>query len=1256
MWLDATAGRPGGGRLGGTVVTLRLMYRQDPAGQAVELTLDGPGGRRRTVSAPLAFDMTVQDREDVRWYLEDYLQYPVDPAPLVAHRVEALLASLGTDLFTGVFGGADASSLWAEVAGKLADTRIEIEEGAEGTSGIPWELLRDPAGASAGAGAGDGAGDVALGASAFVRSPSGAATLAAPPELAAGTLRVLLVICRPAGSADVPFRSVASHLVRLSSGAREAFQLDVLRPPTFEQLRTTLEKAKAAGSPYHVVHFDGHGAYLNADVVTSAAGPEPDAAGLPLLWPPRPGAHGFLFFEDPDARGNQQLADGPTLGALLASTGVQVLVLNACRSAHADLVAEPETVTAEPDAHQRIRAYGSLAQEVVDAGVAGVVAMRYNVYVVTAAQFIGSVYTALRDGRDLGTAVNAARRQLAACPLREVGGEPRALQDWLVPVVYEATPLALPAFDAAGPQSVANLSQAEAERERASLDPAMPAGPEVGFFGRDETLLALDRAFDVAPAVLLQAWAGAGKTATAMEFARWYRLTGAADEVLFTSFAHRLPLDRLLDQVGNALGPALAEHGVQWAALDDAASRRAWALRILDEVPVLWVWDNVEPVTGFPAGASDAWPTADQQELAGFLSDLSQNTRCKVLLTSRRDEHAWLGNLVRRVNMPPMPMLERRELARAIAAQQPGGAELFDSVQDWRPLLEFTQGNPLTVTILVRQALRDHRATSRQIGEFVAELRAGAAKVTDDDTQGRDRSLASSLNYGFSQAFTEDERAQLALLSLFQGFVDVTSLRLLGSEFVSEPVPAVAGLTPRAGRALLDRAAEVGLLTALPGGRYTVHPAVPWHLQGLFARHYGPPGSTAAQAAVRVWTEAASARGRLYFHQFEQGDAGMVGLLSAEEANLLRARQLTIEHRWTAGKGPEDPILGPMQGLCALYDLTGRRTEWRRLVEELVPFVTDPGTGGPLPGGEQRWDLITGYRIRIATRTRDWQAAEKLQETAIAWCRKQAKAPLALPPEELDETQRNLIRNLAVAVHARGDSLREQHDPGCVQPYLEATALCQRIGARREESMAAHNLGRAYEEIPGMRDLDESERWYRRDLELLEDDDTLGRARLQVQLGNLATQRYRDALLARVKSGGFQGPVPILGPELARLANTAIGAYMASLKLLPADATDDFAVTYNQLGLIYRYVGRPGTAFEYIQKSIMFQEQQADRYGAGTARGNAAEALEEAGRYRDALLYARASLRDFLAVGPGAAERADRAREMISRLERGAAR
>src|SRR5262249_56522900 len=73
------------------------------------------------------------------------------------------------------------------------------------------------------------------------------------------------------------------------------------------------------------------------------------------------------------------------------------------------------------DVHARIRAYGSLAAEVADTGVPGVVAMRYNVYVVSAAQFMADLYAHLLAGRSLGQAAGAARKALADNPVRQIG-------------------------------------------------------------------------------------------------------------------------------------------------------------------------------------------------------------------------------------------------------------------------------------------------------------------------------------------------------------------------------------------------------------------------------------------------------------------------------------------------------------------------------------------------------------------------------------------------------------------------------------------------------------------------------------------------------------------------------------------------------------------------------------------------------------------------------------------------------------------
>jgi tetratricopeptide (TPR) repeat protein len=1205
------------------MVTLRVVDRVAGAEHAVELQLAGPGSVR-SASVRFGFELSARDREDLRWYLEDYLQYPVDPAPEIARGVEARLAALGAELFQQVFRTSDdARELWFALKKSLSDARVEVATGVDGAAGIPWELLRDPA----------TDGPLALRAGAFVRAlAETTAPLRVPP--ASEKLRVLLVICRPGGRADVPFRSVASHLVRLSSGAREAFQLDVLRPPTFAQLDRVLQAARAAGAPYHVVHFDGHGAWLDDDTVAAGAVSELDRQHFSVLSPLRSGSHGYLVFEDPSVKENQQLVDGPALGQLLVDGGVPVLVLNACRSAHAGLATEPEP-GADLDAHGRVRAYGSLAQEVMDAGVAGVVAMGYNVYVVTAAQFIADVYASLLEGRELGQAVTAARRQLMASPLRQVSMEPRPLQDWLVPVVFEAAPVALRTTPQAQPERTITLSQREAGQERAGLDPAQLAAPDVGFYGRDETLLALDRAFDTARIVLLHAWAGAGKTTTALEFARWYELTGAVQGVLVTTFTRHLPLARLLDQIGDQFGPALSQQGIDWATLDDA-QRRKLAVHVLVQVPVLWVWDNVEPVAGFPAGTQSAWTQAEQDELAGFLRDLAKtNSGCKVLLTSRRDEQAWLGDLPARVALPPMPMLERLELAKAVASKQTGTGQRFLEVEDWRPLLEFTQGNPLTVTVLTRQALRDGRTSKAQIKAFVSDLRSGAATVTDDARQGRGASLAASLDYGFEHAFTDPERAQLALLALFQGFIAVDILRLMGNpDLDGGPVAAVAGLDREYGVSLLDRAAETGLLTSQGHGYYAVHPAIPWHLRRLFEHHYGPPVSPAARHALHVWTGAIGAIGDYWHNQYARGRAEVIGALGNEEDNLLRARHLAHENGWW------DLVIGPMQGLSVLYEHTGRVVEWRRLVAELTPAFTDPETDGPIPGREKLWAMHTHYRVRIAQEARDWPRAQDLREAIIAWYRQRSAGALAAQRETLNESQRGTVRSLAVAVEGLGHTLREQDKPDCLEAFSEAMSLYQRIGDRHAEGIAAYNLGRAYTEIPGVRDLDRAEHWYQRSLECIETGDASGRARVTGQLGLVAYERFL---------GGREAGESV--EQMARRLQAAANAYEQALQLLPTEDVTILSVIHHQLGSIYGVAGDTDRALQHYRQSIQYWEQQDDRYGAGASRLNAAIDLRQAGRNGEALLYAQAALRDLETTGPGAAAAAAQARHIIALLE-----
>jgi hypothetical protein len=462
---------------------------------------------------------------------------------------------------------------------------------------------------------------------------------------------------------------------------------------------------------------------------------------------------------------------------------------------------------------------------------------------------VADLYASLAQGHTLGEAVTLGRKQLHAQPLRTIAYDPIPLQDWPVPVVYEAAPIALFPKPAKETKLAVHLEAGDAAPERGTLDPSLPPSPDAGFYGRDETLLALDRALDTQSVVLLHAYAGSGKTATAAEFARWYALTGGVEgPVLFTSFEQYKPLARVLDQIEQIFGPALEAASVNWLALPDEA-RRQVALQVLQQIPVLWIWDNVEPVAGFPSGTASAWSATEQQELVDFLR-AARETRARFLLTSRRDEGAWLGDLPRRITIPPMPMQERVQLARALAEKH--GRKLTD-MEDWRPLLRFTQGNPLAITVLVGQALRDGLRTKEQIEAFVAQLRAGEAAFEDEESEGRAKSLGASLSYGFEHAFTEDERKQLALLHFFQDFVDVDVLKWMGNPDADWCLPELRGLTPEAGIALLDRAAEVGLVTAHGGGYYTIHPALPWYFKSLFEQYYAPtptPPPTSGEGLV----------------------------------------------------------------------------------------------------------------------------------------------------------------------------------------------------------------------------------------------------------------------------------------------------------------------------------------------------------------------------------------------------------------------
>ncbi len=136
------------------------------------------------------------------------------------------------------------------------------------------------------------------------------------------------------------------------------------------------------------------------------------------------------------------------------------------------------------------------------------------------------------------------------------------------------------------------------------------------------------------------------------------------------------------------------------------------------------------------------------------------------------------------------------------------------------------------------------------------------------------------------------------------------------------------------------------------------------------------------------------------------------------------------------------------------------------------------------------------------------------------------------------------------------------------------------------------------------------ERWYQRSLELTPEQDRLQRARGLGHLGGVAYERFREAREAGAAKD-----------EIVRHIQTAEQRYLEALNLTPANALQDRAVCYGQLGNIYGDAGMLKQALEYFSESIRLFEQANNFYEASRYRYNVALALARAGRLHEALVY-----------------------------------
>src|SRR5271157_259154 len=594
---------------------------------------------------------------ELRWYLEQFLDYPFHPETDHAEHVLDAVRAWGTQAFNALFDRRDAGD-W------LGHSNIlQVRADDPHILSWPWEALYDPqAGAYL----------------AHQRRLERRLNRLSDPQPVTGLpnerVNILLIVCRPYEH-DVRYRSIARPLIELIQSKNLPAHVDILRPPTFDQLREHLHQHPGY---YHVLHFDGHGRYGDGGGHSS-----------PLQFR---ASQGCLVFEDKNSAADPKSARD--LSALLHEYAVPAVVLNACQSATLDDQAED--------------AFATVATALLQSGMRSVVAMAYSLYVSGAQVFLPEFYRRLFESGSVAEGVRAGRQQMLADKKRMSARGPYPLEDWLLPVLYQQAPLD---FDFA--------QQAKAETHQSRLPQQVVEQREAyGFIGRDGPILEMERALQRnTPCILVQGLGGVGKTTLARGFLRWLDDTGGLDGALWFDFRDIRTAEYVLNRTGEAF------YGENFGVAPDKLQLLA---RALGQLRVLMVWDNFESAAGNLTGA-------DRAELGQFL-DAIRGGRSKVIITSRSPEE-WLG-AERRFALPlgglgGLDGEERWEYCEKILHELALKVDRNDP--ELKKLMDQLAGHPLAMRVVLSR-LEDMPAAkvSEALRSNIAEL-----GLSEQEEQGR---------------------------------------------------------------------------------------------------------------------------------------------------------------------------------------------------------------------------------------------------------------------------------------------------------------------------------------------------------------------------------------------------------------------------------------------------------------------------------------------------------------------------------------
>jgi len=616
---------------------------------------DGQESKLFDINLPLG----QEDKDDLRWYLEEYLEFPGRGDHARAKNIEAKFDDWGKALYKVLFDSREGEKVYSKLMkengkGRQCLLTFAAEESSFLTQ--PWEMMLDENG------------PLAFHGVTIRRQLRGLKTT---KKLQFGLpLKVLLIVSRPKKTGFIdPRNSVKPVLDALDALSNEQIKVEFCEPPTLPQLELIISDAKNKNEPYHIVHFDGHGTYL-----------------------PHTGVGG-LYFENEDE--TYDLIPGKQLGDLLSRMDIPIVILEACRGS--DLSAK--------------NIYGSVAPALLECGVGSVIAFSHSVHVKTAKIFVERFYQEMVQGKTVGQAVEECRSAIHADKSRWLHYGPGAatinLQDWFIPQLYQVGADPALILDEEKPSSqpkTASHTPASRETENKKKLHGFPPPPIYKFQGRALEMLELERAFRRHNAVLVSGMGGMGKTALAREAAAWWLRTSRFDTAVFCSFEQKAGAERVVQLLGQALEG------------EDFSNRKAedqWdaAVELFHSRRVLLVWDNFESTlpTFQKEDEESALSFGDEarRELTQLFRELTKGKPAgRILVTCRPVE----------TGLPAIKETELKGLYR------PDSLYLLTSIMDIKNIPTDKPGNERSEINLLLDKLSDHPLSIELIAPHLKTL------------------------------------------------------------------------------------------------------------------------------------------------------------------------------------------------------------------------------------------------------------------------------------------------------------------------------------------------------------------------------------------------------------------------------------------------------------------------------------------------------------------------------------------------------